>query len=33
MPDKTVRQFWQIQETPGSDWKPLFDGKYSPRAN
>jgi hypothetical protein len=33
MPDKTVRQFWQVQEAPGSDWKTLFDGKYSARAN
>lgn len=31
--DKTVRQFWQVQETPGADWKTLFDGRYSARAN
>ena len=27
--DKTVRQFWQVQETAGSEWKTLFDGRYS----
>ena len=29
LPDKTVRQFWQVQEAPGSEWKTLFDGRYS----
>ena len=29
--DKTVRQVWQVKETADSDWKTLFDGKYSAR--
>lgn len=33
MPDKTVRQFWQVQEAPGGEWKTLFDGQYSARVN
>jgi hypothetical protein len=33
MPDKIVRQFWQVQEAPGREWKTLFDGKYSARVN
>ncbi len=31
MPDKSVRQLWQVQDAPGADWKTLFDGKYSAR--
>lgn len=31
MPDKSVRQLWQVQSEPGADWKTLFDGKYSAR--
>ncbi len=33
LPDKSVRQFWRVQEAPEGEWKTLFDGKYSPRAN
>ena len=33
LPDKTVRQLWQVQQAPESEWKTLFDGKYSARAN
>ena len=33
LPDKTVRQLWQVQQAPGSEWKTLFDGTYSARAN
>ena len=32
MPDKSVRQLWQVRDTPESDWRTLFDGKYSARA-
>ena len=28
MDDKTVRQFWQVQNAPGGEWKTLFDGRY-----
>lgn len=31
MPDKTVRQFWQVQQASGGEWKTLFDGRYAPR--
>jgi hypothetical protein len=31
MPDKTVRQFWQVQPVSGGEWKTLFDGRYAPR--
>lgn len=33
LPDKTVRQLWQVRDAPAADWKTLFDGRYSPRAN
>ncbi|MGH6609140.1 MAG: hypothetical protein ACRECQ_02695 [Burkholderiaceae bacterium] len=32
MPGKTLRQVWQVQETPGAEWKTLFDGRYSMRS-
>lgn len=31
MPDKSVRQLWQVQDAPATDWKTLFDGKYVAR--
>ena len=33
LPNKSVRQLWQVRETPGSEWKTLFDGNYSVRVN
>ena len=30
-PDKSVRQLWQVQDAPGTEWKTLFDGRYSAR--
>lgn len=31
MADKSVRQFWQVQNAAGSEWKTLFDGRYAVR--
>ncbi len=31
LPNKSVRQLWQVREASGSEWKTLFDGKYSAR--
>lgn len=33
LPDKSVRQLWQVREASGSEWKTLFDGHYSVRVN
>ena len=33
LPDKSVRQLWQVREASGSEWKTLFDGNYSLRVN
>jgi hypothetical protein len=29
MDDATVRQFWQVQDAAGGEWKTLFDGRYT----
>lgn len=29
MDDATVRQFWQVQNAAGGEWKTLFDGRYT----
>jgi hypothetical protein len=31
MPDKSVRQLWQVRDKPEAEWRTLFDGKYSAR--
>lgn len=28
MPDKSIRQLWQVWDTAEADWRTLFDGKY-----
>ena len=33
LPDKSVRQLWQVREASASEWKTLFDGNYSVRVN
>ena len=32
MPDKSIRQHWQVRDKPDAEWRTLFDGKYSPRS-
>ena len=32
MPDKSVRQLWQVRDKPEAEWRTLFDGKYTPRS-
>jgi len=32
MPDKSIRQHWQVRDKPDAEWRTLFDGKYSARS-
>lgn len=32
MPDKSIRQLWQVRDNPGAEWRTLFDGRYSARS-
>ncbi len=32
MPDRSIRQLWQVKDKPDAEWRTLFDGKYSARS-